>query len=83
MSDVIPALAHLIAAFQNWAPGEGAPRPALERVRDAIEILNDNPEAKAELRAAVAEAHQRGALHVDGVPLIVLRCLLLEEERHD
>ncbi|MCY1415539.1 hypothetical protein D9M71_310250 [compost metagenome] len=83
MSDVIPALAHLMAAFQNWAPGEGAPRPALERVMDAIEILNDNPEAKAALRAAVADARQHGAQHIDGVPLVALHCLPLEEERHD
>lgn len=83
MSDFIPALAHLIAAFQNWAPGEGAPRLALERVMDALEILNDNPEAKAELRAAVAAASQRGAQDIDGVPLVVLRCLLMEEVRHD
>ncbi|MGF6694114.1 hypothetical protein M2318_004198 [Metapseudomonas resinovorans] len=83
MSDVIPALAHLIAAFQYWAPDEGAPGPALERVMDAIEILNDNPEAKAELRAAVANARQRGAQHIDGVPLVVLRCLLMEEMPHD
>ncbi|BAU75169.1 hypothetical protein [Metapseudomonas furukawaii] len=83
MSDFIPALAQLIEALRACAPAEGPPHVALERVMDALEILNDNPKAKAELRAAVAEAAQQGALHIDGVPLFFLRCLLMEEVRHD
>ncbi|HIE1880987.1 hypothetical protein ACM7PA_02475 [Pseudomonas aeruginosa] len=59
------------------------PATALERVMDAIEVLNDQPKAKAELRAAVAEARLQGASHIDGVPLAVLHCLLLEDVRHD
>ncbi|MFZ6045682.1 hypothetical protein ACFW0H_06110 [Pseudomonas sp. CR3202] len=83
MSDLIPAFAHLIEAFCTWAPGEAVPRPALERFMDALEILNDNAQAKAELRAAVADASEQGALHIDGAPLVFLRCLLMEEVRHD
>lgn len=79
MTDIIKAIAGLIAEAQQCAADSSArlSRGSLADALQALEHLNENPAAMAALRTAVADAERRGAIDIDGVPLVLLRCLLL------
>lgn len=78
MSHIIKALAGLLADAQRCsaAPSCRLSRGSLADALQALEHLNESPAAMAELCAAVADAERRGAIDIDGVPLVLLRCLL-------
>ncbi|SEJ42871.1 hypothetical protein SAMN04244579_04321 [Azotobacter beijerinckii] len=78
MTDIIKAIAGLIADAQRCsaAPSGRLSHESLANALQALEHLNESPAAMAELRAAVADAERRGAIEIDGVPLVLLRCLL-------
>lgn len=78
MTQVVKSLGNLIAQLRDLKPSQPVPRKALEQMLNALESLNDDRTAKAELRALVADALRHNIKIIDGVPVVLLRCLLLE-----
>lgn len=83
MNNTVSTLRRLMDALRAWQPGQPAPREALADMLDELDRLKDNPAAYAELRAIVAESRQKGHRLIEDVPVILLACLLLEDNDHD
>lgn len=78
MTQIVKALGNLIAQLRDLKPSQPVPREALEQMLNAVESLNDDRTAKAELRALVADALRHNIKIIDGVPVVLLRCLLVD-----
>lgn len=78
MANVLSALSALVRDAQACGtdPSVTISRGALEAALQAIEQVNENREALAELCAAIAHAERLGLSSIDGVPVRLLICLL-------
>lgn len=76
MSNLPKALAKFISAVSDSKPGLPLPESSLRDTLNALDSLNSSGSTQAALIAAIYDAERAGQLHVDGVPIAVLRSLL-------
>lgn len=76
MPDITVALSQLIAGLRSLTQTATLPLESLGGVAHALDRLNDNPAARAELHEAINHAQAKGIRFIDGVPVFVLRSLL-------
>ncbi|TFB41441.1 hypothetical protein [Pseudomonas sp. F01002] len=76
MSNLPRALANFIHAVSNSQPGVPLPESSLRDTLNALDSLNSSGSTQAALNLAIKDAERAGDLHIDGVPIAILRCLL-------
>ncbi|PMU11724.1 MULTISPECIES: hypothetical protein [unclassified Pseudomonas] len=76
MSNLPSALAKFIHAVSNHQAGAPLPEDSIRDTLNALDSLNNCESAQAALTSAINNAERAGDLHVDGVPIAVLRCLI-------
>lgn len=76
MSNLPKAFAKFIHAVSSSQPGMPLPESSVRDTLDALDCLNSNGSTQAALISAIDDAERAGQLHVDGVPIAILRCLI-------
>lgn len=76
MADLPKALAGLISALLATQDGKPVDRDSLERMRNALEQLDDEPDAATELQERIERARQDGEIEIDSAPIGLLHALV-------
>lgn len=75
MADLPKALAGLITALLATQGGQPVDRKSLERMLNALEELDDDPAAAAELQDQIQQARDEGKTDIDSAPVGLLQVL--------
>lgn len=76
MANLPTALAKFIGAVSKSEPDVPMPESSVEAVLQALDSLNSSSSAQTDLIMAINDAERVGDLHVEGVPVSILRGLL-------
>jgi len=76
MANLPRALAEFICAVSKSEPGVPMPESSLKAALHSLDCLNSSRSAQTDLLMAINGAERVGDLHIEGVPISILRGLL-------
>jgi hypothetical protein len=76
MANLPTALAKIICALSKSEAGVPMPESSLRAALHALDSLNSSSSAQTDLLMAINDAERVGDLHIEGVPITILRGIL-------